>query len=472
MSENNQDSNERNDEIKALWTRTSKILDYFNVPEQECEIFVNEFFTPLEKAKKKEDKDFWNILLDMCIGGLGVGLMPSDCYQSLVKIGSIQTQKTSGQNKNQGEGYFWWACAYLSFILPDKIGYLSHDDMPYSINNNVIHFLNKALEDPLLPRKMFVIALQVKITCYVSQAEYDKARIELVSLEEYLQLPVSKRKTISYMGYVSALRDYDMHVELDRLIQIDIPKEESEEALSAAKETGLSTVKGQVSVDASMLLFKGIELFSEKNRELFEQVFEQMAISKREILAAVSPSHEKVRIDLTSNYGSWVNELSNQGALVNAEFLYDALNKRTWGGVVTEYSSAVEAEIKNKLIEPFIRFLISRHGQNILVVKSIPPFKVRYDISLFDIESLFTISETESVDLRDFLSTFSSETHLFIVNELPKALKQIRELRNPPSHGVVVNSAQSTKTIRSLILGESPQKPGILKKLAEIKKVS
>jgi hypothetical protein len=105
----------------------------------------------------------------------------------------------------------------------------------------------------------------------------------------------------------------------------------------------------------------------------------------------VSPDYEKFEDELKCKF-DWINSLTNCSALVNAEFLCETLSKRSWGEAVTGYCNAVEAEIRNKIVQPLNKYLLDKFKSNRLLLTSQAfSIDVTDDMSLKDVHSFFNV---------------------------------------------------------------------------------
>lgn len=186
--------------------------------------------------------------------------------------------------------------------------------------------------------------------------------------------------------------------------------------------------------------------------------------AKEEVIRSMPTTHtlEEVNQRLRTEYGDWVNKLANPGALTNAEFLYETLKAKSWGGVITEYASSVEAEIKAKIL-PGLANIMKEKGTTL---ENILPNRVESGGSSLGYAEIVLRRIAEKPLLVNFLATLPEDASSFLLFELPDSLAKVRELRRPPAHGDVM-TASLAKEMRKLVLG-TPGKPGLLKRLNEI----
>jgi len=318
-----------------------------------------------------------------------------------------------------------------------------------------------ALMDDSLPQGMRLTGLQIKNYCNVKLKEYDQS--EKTLLELFNSVSTSQNKYyVGYMaGYISASHQ-------DKIIPDDMPKPlvvgvYGEILLN--KECEFST--GENVKAETMKISLPVEDLAIQLGPLIDKILKptRMAIlqAKEEIIGNMPNTRtlEEVRQDLRSEYGDWINKLANPGALINAEFLNEALTSRSWSEVIVGYANAVEAEIKVNLL-PKLRNSLKREGVSLESMLERRSIKGGSDLG-YTQKILEAISS--NAVLKKLLSSWPKETADFLLYDLPYSLADLRGLRNPSTHGAIINRA---KEIRKLVLG-TPEKPGLLQNITEIK---
>lgn len=320
-----------------------------------------------------------------------------------------------------------------------------------------------ALKDPSLPQWIQVCALQLKAWHHFRVQEYNAARETLGQLRD--NLSVSKPKIDYLMGYVDAIENSgfgSLYAGSYDEMFVMIPETAPDQLHCLPGEAPRTdTLAGAMSLTAPTIEALKLAISESIGTRLLLGVWQ----AKEEIIRSMPITHtlEDISQRLQSEHGDWVNRLVNQGALVNAEFLYRALKAKSWGGVITEYANSVEAEVKSKLL-PRLDSVLRKNGTSL---ESILPSKVQRGGSNLGYAEAILRRIAEKPLLKSLLlSALSEDTCSFLLSELPGQLAKVRELRKPPAHGDVMTASQA-KEMRGLILG-SPEKPGLLKRLNEI----
>lgn len=380
------------------------------------------------------------------VGWLKVGLLPSELPNELNITATFfryyPESKASDAPEPGGESHFW-----------DGLFCIGIDDFITAKASFAL-----CLSDDYLPHWMRVIVLQFEIWHFVRSDEYELAYETLDLLRESLYI---NDPMVDYIiGYIKALEDNNIGSSYDEMVFITPAISENPELM-----TGDIVVAGSPSAGVS---FTKSALASLQNN-ISEKIVTELRLGlwqmKEEIVSSIplTGTLEEVCQKLRNEHGNWVDKLANQGALTNAEFLYESLSRRSWGEVVLGYTNAVEAEVRARLIQPLEVFLMKRSdgklvaiGQTFIEVKS-------QKLSLSDCEQILR-GVGSSKSLQEFFSLLPNEARLFVLNTLPDRLSELRNLRNPSAHGSIVANA---KEARKIVIG-TPEKPGILKLLSEI----
>ncbi len=162
-------------------------------------------------------------------------------------------------------------------------------------------------------------------------------------------------------------------------------------------------------------------------------------------------SIESTQIKLHKAY-PWLQQASNIGSVVNAEFLYDSLKIRNWGEVVGGLCNAVEEELKQFLYKEYPDLIAQTQKQK--ETKSL----------------LYFIANIKKGDNYqswiNFVNIKMPKYKDFLLYELPDKLAELKELRNPSSHGKM-NKTKNAERAREIVLGK-PDNPGLLQCLVEL----
>lgn len=420
---------------------------------------------PLERAPEaleKADRETMGFLLVpfvafIMVGWLKLGFLPSQLKSWMEELGGLELSatffrmfpriKAGNAPAPSGVSQFW-------------DGIICKEMYTWEDAKNAFDL---CLNDPSLPPWMRVTALQLKVWHHVWLQEYDTARQTLEQLRD--NLSVSKPKVDYLMGYIKALEDsgrgsihYELHHD-DTLIMV--PEARPGELQFLPEEaTKTGALAEGVSLAESTIEALKLAITERIEPRLLLAIWH----AKEEIIGSMPITHtlEEVSQRLRDKHGDWVSKLANQGALTNAEFLYEALKAKSWGGVITEYANAVEAEIKAKLL-PGLGNLLKKNGTTL---ENILPSRVESGGSSLGYAEVVLKRIAANQLLTNFLSALPKDTVSFLLYELPGSLAKLRELRNPAPHGNVMTASQA-KEMQKLVLG-TPEKPGLLKRLNDI----
>jgi len=392
----------------------------------------------------------------LMLGWLKLGFLPSQfeplCHEPGLELTAtlfrmFPTSKASDAPSPSGVSQFW------DGIICNEM--YNWDDAKTAFD--------LCLSDPSLAPWMRVTALQLKAWHHVRLQEYETARETLQQLRD--SLSVSKPTVDYLMGYIKALEDSgrgSLHYELrhDELFMM-VPEAMPDELQFLPQEA----IRTGALAEGVLLSESTIESLKLAITERIEpRLLLAIWQAKEEIIRSMPNTHtlEEVSQRLRSEHGDWVSKLANQGALVNAEFLYEALKAKSWGGAITEYANAVEAEIKAKLL-PRLGNLLRKKGTTL---ENIVPNRVGSGGSSLGYAEAVLKRIAANPLLVGFLSALPEDTVSFLLYELPGSVAKLRELRNPAPHGNVMTASEA-KEMRKLVLG-TPEKPGLLKRLNEI----
>lgn len=398
--------------------------------------------------------------------GLKLGFLPSEVVASLRRDVPCETD-------------FWVGCISYSACSMKR-------DSPWEIGEveKTKDLFERALKDASLPRKIRMASLQLKAWCHVALWEFAEALTTLRELRQTIFTSEGRERVDYLMDYIGRLQDNYLGVEEEDPWHVRTLGEQT----LLVKEQGLlyrHDTKFVILPDAEFGeflpeesgkagLLKEVPSPSEivdiikSLPEIIEKASTRQLLAlwhaKEEILERVPVTHtlEATREMLLREYGDWVNKLANQGALINAEFLYKALSARSWGEVIMGYANTVEDEIKEKLLPGLGNFLMKKGT----TLENILPSTVESGGSHLGYAEVVLKIIAKNPILTKLLSALPKDTASFLLNELPCSLAELRKLRNAAAHGNFVN-AKSAKEMQKLILG-TPEKAGLLRRLSEI----
>jgi len=447
------------------WQRVKEYLkeqiaeaeDHRNLGDEQRAIINSMILEPLEKADQKswEDVTFLFVAFLM-VGWVRLGFLPSQfeplCHKPGLELTAtffrvFPTLKATSAPSPSGVSQFWdgiicevmynWEDAKTAFDL--------------------------SLNDPSLPPWIRVSALQLKAWHHLRLQEYNAVRETLQQLRRNLK--VSKPAVDYLTGYIKALEDsglgsqyYELHH--DNIFMM-VPEAAPDESHFLPEEaTRTEVFAGGVSLTESTIEALKLAITERLEPRLLLGIWQ----AKEEIIRSMPSTHtlEEVSQKLRTKYGDWMSKLANQGALSNAEFLYQALKAKSWSGAIMEYANAVEAEIKSKLL-PGLKNLLMKKGT---MLENILPSKVKSGGSSFGYTETVLNEIAVNPDLTKLLSPLPQDTVSFLLNELPSSLAKLRKMRRNAAHGDIM-TAWEAKEMRKCVLG-TPQKPGLLKRLTEI----
>ncbi len=434
-----------------------KVKDRQSMADEQLVIIDKMILEPLERTDR-EPLALLGALFTafLMLGWLKLGFLPSQfeplCHEPGLELTAtffrmFPTSKASGAPSPSGVSQFW-------------DGIICNEMYNWDGANNAFYL---CLSDPSLAPWMRVTALQLKAWHHVRLQEYEIARETLQELRD--NLGVSKPKVDYLAGYIKALEDSgrgSLHYELyhDELFVMMPEARPGELQFPPQEATRAGALAESVSLAESTIESLKLAITERIEPRLMLAIWQ----IKEEIIKSIPTTHtlEEVTQRLRTEYGEWVNNLANPGALTNAEFLYEALKAKSWGGVITEYANSVEAEIKAKLL-PRLGDLLKSKG---VTLENILSSRIeRGGTSLGYAEAVLKrIAENQF--LVGLLSALPEDTVAFLLYELPNSSAKLRELRNPPAHGDAMTASQA-KEMRKLVLG-TPEKPGLLKRLNEI----
>ena len=397
-------------------------VDFQGLAVEQREIIHETILRRLDEGDESDQKWIW-FLGWALVGGLKFAFMPSEFMASLVK--------------NNGEEKFWFALA-LKELAQDA---------------EAIRYINDALHDSSLPRGIRLGSLQLKVWCHVRLGEYAEALAILNELANAV-ITFTNKYYINYLdGYISALRHFGITAG-DMPVHI---------CLDMNGEIGMETTATRVdSLPKGIVLREAEDILRKKQREN-TKITESLLDVKpgdENLKTTKTKSWEEYGTKLVTEYGGWVSSLANRGALINAEFLYDALGARSWSEVIAGYSNAVEEEIKANLLPRLNSFLIEKGT----TLENILSNKMKIGGSALGYAEAVLKKIAENSVLTSILSALPQDTFSFLLRELPDSIARLRKLRKDAVHGDIVDSA---KEIRKLVLG-TPKKAGLLKRLNEV----
>lgn len=340
----------------------------------------------------------------------------------------------------------------------DQRQFLEYSGFSEELDTSLL-WLDKLLEEKNVPRKIFLSALQMKMVCQC----LNKPEEAFQSAKEFyrnIRTPEGQNKVIEYLLSLMIEAPYSFNVSNNDLIII-LP--EAEYADNLLQEIDNSLGKPCIRLDTMQQMLESVIRDVTNNLNVnTEKVLQKIESSKEEISDKFHrETPATFRLKLINEYGTWIKEISNQGALINAEFLYDALGNTTWGEVINGYWDATENEIRNKFVKSLSVYLFKIQGNCSLSMVRGHSTTITNLLKVEEIQDILNEASRNSI-LNDFIAQCFPQHKNFICRELPAKFLRLRELRNPSAHGVVISDRNAAKETREIVLG-TPDKPGILK---------
>jgi hypothetical protein len=423
---------------KDLKKRIAEADERVELADQQRAIVEEMILEPLEAITDSLERSFLYFLGCVMAAWIKIGFLPSEFDTTADRINSRLS--ANGELSFIGEWQFWQG---LYFKEAENWGEAKNS-------------FDLAVRDASLLQGIQLASLQLKAWCHVGLGEYGEAVKVLLELRNTVNTFQNKLYLDFLHGYITALQDNGLTgVYMPWTLALDIYGEISPEETGKAR----SLAEG-VSLAESTIETLKLAITERMESRLLLGIWQ----AKEEIIKSISTTNtlEEVSQRLRTEYGDWVSKLANPGALTNAEFLYKALKAKSWGGAMTEYANAVEAEIKSKLLPGLENFLMKKGT----ILENILPSKVKSGGSSLGYAEAVLKQIAANPDLTKLLSPLPQDTVSFLLNELPGSLARLRGLRRPPAHGDVM-TANEAKEMRKFVLG-TPQRPGLLKRLTEL----
>jgi len=415
-----------------------------NLSSDEFEIVANMILEPLER-NDTPPFDFFSILLlgTIMLEWLRLQFLPSqfphgfDLTATLFRL--YPTSRALEAPEPNGMSQFWDA------ILSKGMSKLEEASWA----------LDLCLEDPSLPQWARVTALQLKVWHHARVQEYNEAYSYVNMLRDSLY--VSKSKADYLMGYIKAFEDnqltmlgnelnQDMFIMMPEAVPSDFPLIQTQDVSVSLSDSTKEALTRSITETVITRVLSGVWQ------------------AKEEIIRSIPVGHslEGVNQRLRDDYGEWVGKIANPGALINAEFLFEALKAKSWGAVITEYSNAIEAEVAVKLL-PWLGRIMSEKGASL---ESILPSRVESGGSTLGYAEMLLRRIAANPILKSYLPALSDDSESFLLYKLPNALVTLRTRRNVPAHGGI-GIATEAKEMRIIVLG-TYETPGLLKRLHDV----
>jgi len=295
--------------------------------------------------------------------------------------------------KDHGEANFWVGISYAS-------------DLKWDENRES---LSNALKDRLLPRKMLLASLMLRAWCNVHLKQYDEAFKDMSILTEEVKLrtPEGRQLVEHYKGYIAALADYDIDIYESCKLVFILPDDEADEiSLEPSKPTLITNEQFE----------KQMEMFTKAMAsnisDLGGNIQKTIQSVKGEGEDIPNTSLEATRQRLIEDGKKWVDDLTDPGVLISAEAKYQTLRLGSWKIPILEFSSAVESEIKRRLIPPLVTFLSERkqHSFKLIGRDGKPHFFKGEGTSLIFIVLIFERVESNA-NIKDFFHSLSLDLH-------------------------------------------------------------
>ncbi len=440
-------------ESVTIWEKeTSQVF-----PDTERELYQRIAIKGFLKAN--DDQDRYNVISRAATisNVIRLGFLPSEYYASCEKAWSVFDSIDIPANmpeddvhkiydeaiKNNGEVNFWMGIANAS-------------DFKWDESNN---WLDRALKDRLLPRKMQLASLLLRAWCKVHLREYDEAITDLVTIREDIKLRTPKGKQLveNITGFVKILATCDMSIEEEVKLVAILPDDESDEiALESGKQIQVPSPE----------LYERMERF-EKFINRLQQTIEPVRQKIEDIL---DTSPDATRKRLLEDGKGWVDRIADPGLLFSAEAKYKTLRSGSWKVPIFEFTAVVESEIKKRLLRPLETFL-SHHRTHDF--KLIGRDGKSYYFKKNSTELIFAVLLFEQAESGTFLNEFFSQPFIHLTfpqtKQMAESLDELRRLHNNARHSVSDSESWSRKAerARSLVLGTKDW-PGILEQLLKI----
>lgn len=188
--------------------------------------------------------------------------------------------------KDNGEVNFW-------------MGIASASDFKWDASSS---WLDRALEDKLLLRKMQLASLLLRAWCKVHLRKYNEALTDLVAITEDIKLrtPEGKRRVKNIKGFVDVLVTCDISIEESAKLVAILPSGEAEEI---ALESGRQIQVPSTELNERMETFENIT-----NR--LQQIIEPV---KQKIEDILNASPDATRKRLLEDGKGWVDKIADPG---------------------------------------------------------------------------------------------------------------------------------------------------------------
>ncbi|MFC1989450.1 hypothetical protein ACFLVW_02645 [Chloroflexota bacterium] len=409
--------------------------------------------------KATNDKNRYNVIFRAATisTSIRLGFLPSEYYVSCEKAWSVfdsidvpvgtpddEVHKIYKEaTKTHGEVNFW-------------IGIDSASDFKWDESNS---WLDRALEDKLLPRKMQLASLLLRAWCKVHLREYDEALTDLATITKDIKLRTikGKQRVGSIKGLVEVLATCDISIEEDSKLVAILPDGEADEiTLESGKQIPVPSAQ----------LYERMEM-CEESIDRLQQTIEPMN-QKMEHILDTSPDGTHKR--LLEECGGWVDKLEDPGLFFSAEAKYQKLRSGSWKVPIFEFTTVVESEIKKRLLQPFETFLSYRKIRDFKLIgrDGRSSYFKGNSTELFFAVLLFEQAES-GILLNEFFSQPFIRLTFPQLKQIAQSLDELRRLYNNARHSVSDSESWSNKAERahSLVLG-TKDKPGILEQLVKI----
>jgi hypothetical protein len=312
-------------------------------------------------------------------------------------------------------------------------------------------------------------------------AEYEEALETLETLQMGLRTHIGKINTQHWIGYVCALRQYNMLVELDKPIQIDIPDEEytvdsQEQILMNNSSSGKTLTNPQT--EALMIFLEKKFTIVEYQNDIHAHYLEEIKQDTKTILEEIHfPVPDRVKEKLIGDYGDWINQLEDSNDIFNGEYLSESLSQRAWNGVVACYSITLEAELKKRLVNSLKQYLIPQiilpQGKQEIHISNGESISINdNNLTIGTMQKLIKWALVSPL-LKNFWSRYPLDTIKFIATlpEPNQDLDNFRKIRNDADHFKERLPKDKADTARDLLLGKN-KNSGLLKRIHDIKTVN
>lgn len=173
------------------------------------------------------------------------------------------------------------------------------------------------------------------------------------------------------------------------------------------------------------------------------------------------PSRQGIQDKLLREH-PWLGDLANQGSLINAEDLYQRLEKQNWSEAIMGYCNAVEEELKQSVYKRYLAFRASFDK-----AYAEESEKQRKEGAVLSFVANVAKDTPRRKIWEQFVGARIPEHRAFLSKELPELLSRLVPIRNRAAHGEKLEK-ESADQVRRIVIGR-PGEPGLLERLSKIR---